>query len=464
MYLLGTDSFLIVNKQFIKTRCAADPALWTRWARLRHLTDSLKLNYPDPWQVRAEKMVWLQREFAGETDPFIQVCLQSFAMQVSISDETGLHALLAQKNLPVSAVDAAFAQLIKQQLRQGKWEQAGKLVQEFQTLRPDSPNISDPSFGSNDFNLLAQTLRRLDSLEQSALPEDERLWHKGLAVQLFCTKAFVFTNEASCYDTGLADSMYRELVLRFPKSARADDADYRLIVNNLCYEGEDGSDHPEEVAAWKKFLKKYPDSKWRPFALGSMAWALDRSEKALREGLRLYAEAERLRPDLFDENNPEGRFASAKAEFQKQLDRLDLKFSVYLKKNKTKVGDPVELIFELKNTSAEMKKRYGVLDPNLPNFAVEVISEDFLAKCIKPAVFVESTTVRFPSGNNVYGNRDIPPGGVYRETWDITRLIGQYRNAIPGRYVIDQPGRYTVHAYCAFDYEREGVKVMVEVE
>lgn len=459
LYVVTPDTFTVINKRYL----SEDPTRLFRMEKLNRLSDSLHLQQTEDWPVRREKLAFLKKQFPGETDPFILSRFQYFAVNFFNGyDEKSLQALLLEADIDPAVIDLAYNNLIEMLVRRGDLREALKTGRTFKKNRPDY--FTGQVNKSQNWALLETTVLRLDSLDAASLPEDKRLWAKGNVLSYFCGNSAYLTNEASCYDYSFADSLYRKLVRQFPKSPLADDADYHLIVDGLCYEGEDGCCHPEEVVAWQTYLKKYPDTERWAEILCRMAWAQGREEAELREGLRLIAEAEQLRPEWFSEGAADGKLW-IKRELQQMLDRYELDFSAQLKKGKIRRGEPVEIVFTLTNKAKAAKNLRFITDARYPNFSVEVIPEDAGVNCVRPLNFIESETFAYPSEKKAWGEKQVLPGKALRETWDLTKTANKYEGSRLGRFVFDQPGVYQIRAHCiVFAEERiaEMVRLVVE--
>jgi hypothetical protein len=298
---------------------------------------------------------------------------------------------------------------------------------------------------NNGFGILENSLRQLDSIDRVQQPADEKQWAKGQAMEWFCTHQ-TFSSSEVCYNYWLADSIYRLLIKQYPESDKADNAAYELLLHGRCYEGEDGSDHPEAVPGWRKFLQRYPNSELRADALCELCWVMASREnvKNLREGLKLLAEAERLRPALSKDRESNQQWM--KREIQRWLNWQELTFSIQLLKSTVKSGEPVQLQFMVTNTGIDTKKIRGFIDPAYPNFALEIRPEGDPATCMRTVPYLESKVSTHPTDEKKYGDRSLAPGKTYTETWDITKTAIKYNYPNVGRFVFDQPGVYIIKA------------------
>ncbi|MCB0530865.1 MAG: hypothetical protein KDD14_01630 [Saprospiraceae bacterium] len=449
LYLLGTDAFAIVNKQYLAKRYAADQTLPAKRALLNHLIDSLQVYPVDDWPVHREKTNFLIKQFAGISDPYIRSRIAQFAISFNCPrDEKSLRQFLEEDGLDTLIVDRAYICVVENMVRRGALRDALRLNLELKARYANSP----PFQGGNSERDLSQLLQtivgQLDSIDQTGNSAYEILWGRGLLIEEFCRRCEYFSNSV-CYDYRLADSIYLKLEREYPQSPRADDAAFQRIMNSRCHEGEDGSDHPEEVEAWEKFIRKYPISELRADALGNMTWALGRTEADLRKGLRWLAEAEQLNPALFeiDSNGNEiGYYAYTKREFQQQLNWIDLDFTFQFKKKNNRRNEPVEVVFIVRNKSNETKYLRRIIDPALPNFSIEVTPDNALVNCVRPLEYVESKVYNFPRNSAGWGILELPPGKTYSETWDLTKTVSREHSAFLGRYVFNQPGTYRVQA------------------
>jgi hypothetical protein len=457
LYLLLHDNFLIVNKKYLYQHQAGDPHLYQKIEYLRRLADSLHLNVQESWSERKAKIAVLNTYFPGETDPYLLSEINRYADLFTLpDDEKNLLDLLSKPDADTVVWSKAYVYLMRHYVQAGALRQAAALENTCQKTHDNLRGFQEtrPKMAAIEF-----TLRQLDSIDRSGPAEDERLWRYGIALQGFCVNQQFISSEV-CYSYWLADSLFRQLSNLYPQSAWADDAAYQLIMNSQCNEGEDGSNHPEIVKAWKKFLRQYPDTDKRPEVLCDMTWALDRSPADLRQGLQWLAEAEQLRPDWFLKHHQ-----GIKLDFQRQLDAFELNFTLQLKKTSVRVGEPVEVVFSLQNTATAPKKLQGFVDARFPNFSLEVTPETTEGSCVMPVTYLESQTSAHPQAEKFYGKKIIKGRQAYLETWDITQTAHKINNPNIGRFVFDRPGVYILKAHSDFWYlekTSEGVRLEVQ--
>lgn len=468
LYVLTDGRFLIISKKYLAQNYAADPALpekrvWVDW-----LIDSLTVYPPDEWPMHLEKTRYLKRQFEDLRDPYILSRLERFANSFrGPKDEAGLRRFLQYDDLDSIAVNQVYCSLISTFVHQGALRDALRLTLEINALRNDLPDFLTYASTPKLPELLKTTVERLDSVNRQVQPAYEHLWAEGVILEDFAQNCHWFTSEASCTNQILADSIFRKLVQQFPESPRADNAAYHLLANSICNEGEDGRDLPEQVELWQAFVHKYPESELRPHALGNIAWALGNTEADLRKSMRLLAEAERLNPELFKlDADGQSRMwlAGVKSSLQEELDRIELDFSITLKKNPCRRGEPVELVFTIRNTSKETKVLQRVLDPALPNFSVEVRPAQDLVNCVRPLDYVESKVYAYPKDAGLVGKFELPPGEVYRETWDLAKAVRRERTAYLGRYIFNQPGTYQIYASSPIIREKYSNTINLKIE
>lgn len=442
LYVLYPDTFLLVNKAYLSTNRAGDPHLFSKLDRLKALDDSLKLYESDPWPERKAKMAYLNALFPNETDPYIKEHLSQVSQFFKLPLQAdSLLILLNTPNMDKELRDRAFDQLLKDYVRNGHLRKALDLYLNVENKQPD---IGSVERYKSSIATLKTSLHQLDSIDQMEQNEYEREWAKGKAMEWFCTKQGFFQSEV-CYNYWLADSIYKRMLRLYPTSPLADNAELRRIDFTICHEGEDGSNHPEEIVVWKRFLKKYPETELKAEVLCNMAWALGREKKDLYQGLRWVSEAEKLRPDLFlkDKKN---NLSWIKESFQKDLDWLELDFKVRVKNTHFHTGDPVILEFSVQNMGMEPKRLNGYQDKRYPNFSLEIAPLENDPSCIRPVTYLESKTSAFGDETTV-GSWQIAPGNTYKEAWDITKTAHKFNNPVLGSFVFDRPGTYKLKAH-----------------
>lgn len=443
LYLQYPDTFLIVSKEYLKKARKGDPELGAKLRRFKALSDSLKLySSEDSWSVKKDKIAYAWTFFSNESDPYIRSTLNQLAQHFTLPDDEGqLRALVQQPGVDTVLLDKGYSQLMMKMVLAGKLRETYTDAKKYQKRRPDAPFFKGES---NGLSALETSLHQMDSIDRTAQPVDEKQWAKGQAMEWFCTHQRFFSSEA-CYNYWLADSIYRLLVKQYPESSKADNAAFQILIHEPCHEGEDGSDHPEEVPGWRKFLQRYQNSDLRAEALCALVWAMGRKVKDLREGLKLLAEAERLKPALFDDQKDNNQ-VWVKLAFQRQLDWQELEFNIQLVKTTVKKGEPVQLQFLVKNTGIDTKKIRGFIDPAYPNFALEITPEGDPATCMRTVPYLESKVSTHPTDEKKYGDRLLAPGKTYTETWDISKTAIKYNYPNVGRFVFDQPGVYVIKA------------------
>ena len=442
LYLLCPDTFLIVRKTYVFDHYAGDLALLVKIKRLRSLADSLQIYRSESWSEQQAKMIFLKSQFPGETDPYILAQLLQFAGYFSLpTAEKSLRSLLLDRHLDTIIAYSAYSALALHYVTAGKLRKVLALHQEIRSKRPELY-----FFKRRDTNLevVKTSVHQLDSIDRTGQPAYEKLWAKGKAMQWFCVNQQYLSSNL-CYNYWLADSIFRRLVRLYPQSPRADDADYELIIDNICHACEDGSDHPEEIRDWKIYLRKYPATERRAEILCAMAWALGRDLPDLRQGLRWLAEAERLRPELFADDHQMSQ-SGTKADFQRQLDRFEIEMSIRLKKSNVHMGEPVEIVFSVRNTAAARKKLSVRANPGVPNFTLNIIPEEAGENCVRPTTYIESQTPAYSQNDPANKIKDLPAGKTHVETWDLTKTAHKLSNPNLGRFVFDRPGVYVITA------------------
>lgn len=464
LYFLNEQKLVIVSQKFLRKRCEiGNPNL--QYAEFRQMLDSLKIYNSIDWRDRRAKIEILKKHFQKPGNSYFRAEIGQLFSQLSSAcpDETCLLEMLTDSTLENSAVDAGFENLIARRARLGDLRGAVAAGGMFRKHRPESKFYEkyEHADGSESDNLLSleAALKSLDSLDAAGLPADVLLFQKGKRLeQMVVGSGEYFVGNSSCYDFSLPDSVFRKLERTMPNSELADDAAF--ILNRFCFEGEDGSCLPEAVQSWQKFIKKYPNSDRRAEALANAAWALCHDNlQDLKKGLRWLAEAEQLRPDLFLKNS-EPNLNSIKETFQNNLDRREIRFSMRLKKSKIKTGEPVELIFSLKNTGEEKKTLRQIVSEGRSNFHVEVSFENPNLDCIAPVRFSEIENFVSPPE---FVERKIAPGEVFEETCDLTKAVQKRRFAGLVRFPFDQPGVYRIRGFWSFADEYES-SVILEVE
>lgn len=461
---LYRDTFLVVSRSFLADKLMGDQQIIAKWKRFGHLTDSLRPQDNDTWVIRKQKISFLKQQMQRETDKELLAGMHRQIMHFyDFRDDNKLEQMLSDSDVEDEVAGIIYERLLERQVRKGDFQKA---LQTFQTFKSRLPGDAffEEGYKVQAWEQIVAAVGRFDSLDHAGLPPDALLWYKGNAMADLCVHCGYFEGEA-CFDLTLADSVYRLIVKKFPAGKYADDADFELISNSICNEGEDGSDHPEEVEDWARFIKKYPHSDKRPYAMMSMTWALGRTEADLRKGLSILDEVARLRPDWQAGAGEDGsRFVSIRREFQQQLDVFEMEVSVVLKKRKVRKGEPVELTFVLKNKGAKPKTARLVQMAGSPNFSVNIEQDAPDLSCVRPILFEENTGSVYPRNAADFKEIILKPGESYRETWDITRTALKFFEARVGHFTFDFPGKFRIWAKCENGMGTMNEPVLLEVE
>jgi hypothetical protein len=305
LYVLLNKSFLIVNQDWLNKNRGPLPASIAEMRRLEFLADSLKVygvdGSPDKWYRHLPKIAFIRSIFHGEINPAVLQKIDQIARGFDIPERRdSLMSILARPGLDTSVMHALYYNLIKRDVSRGALKSALEAIAVYKAKAPNAGYFQKHAEGVRSLNTV---ISRFDSLEKAMSTPDELLWHKGQVMELLCRSSGMLTEEEEpCYDFSPADTMYNRLIRLFPRSPRAEDADYQLIILRFCEEGSDGRNEPDVRTAWKNYLKKYPDGKRNAEALCHMAWASGTTKSELRQAVAWLAEAKQLRPDLFDQN------------------------------------------------------------------------------------------------------------------------------------------------------------------
>lgn len=439
-----TDSLLaIVNQKYLLTKCLGDQHLFTRIRRLNWLEDSLQLNKSDQWLERQAKMNYIAQLFSGEKDAYLLWKIQYYRGVFSLpQDEKSLATWIKQPGLDENTIKTACGNVVSNLIHQGEWQKAVELADKFNVQ--SALNRHNPSKGGNMLDYFREAVKEFNRIKNSDAAEDEKSWLIAERILKTSLESQYF-NSGGCggTDLNLAFKAYNKFLKHYPKSSRADDVEFQIAsLSSSWNEGD------VERSVWEAFLKKYPNSNCQAEAKIRLANCFYNGNVAeVKRGLTLFAEAEKASPQIFSGKN--GEFYNEwRGHLEKRLEELLLEFSISLKKDRVKTGEPVEITFSLLNKHTKTQTIPQFAKKDVPNFFIEVaVESDGTESCLNNPQFYDFNDRSVVDDPNTYHDVLLKPQKYYTETWDITKMARKHHQYLPGRYTFDRPGVYVITAY-----------------
>ncbi len=425
-------SLVVADRAFLMKKSESPSAgLFGKLARLDQLRDSLGLWSEEPMAARIEKIAFLERVFPAPREAVLDKHLAEFVRRgrLLFSAENSLFLLKIAEKWPEKARFTS-SEWFDGLLREGRFAEAKSVVDAFAFLWSDEHKINSSRL------TVEEAVSREDSLRRLRLAPDERLWATVMTIQN-ATQNFGYIGQT-------VDSLLRRLVERFSSSPRADDAAYLLILKDT--EPESDCDSPRQnaqaAAAWRDFLARWPEADRRAEALAHLAFSSGETAAELRQSLEFLEEAKRLNPSLFNEET--GNFAYFEREIRSDLDRLELVVSLRARHSKFRLGEPIELILEIKNVSNFEKEIPVWGRAGEPNLIGSVALAGGGEVCARPLRF-ENAAVFFAAEDQADGSIRLAAGASRVQKIDFSKKclaenLGE-RPAL-GRYVFDQKGAF----------------------
>jgi hypothetical protein len=454
LYVLTSKGLSIINKHFFFERYTIEPNHHTKLEQLKRVIDSIQSISEHDWR---KKMIYAQEikaTFIQEADPEILQTLNYIFHLVIPKKEQYLRDFIQMDGVTAEQLDNAYRQLCLESIVKGNLVQAKKWSNELQLRLPNAPFILQSEIPRS----LEITLNRFDSIEQTNLLPDEKMWRNYEIMSDFCYCCDEFIDEACGYDQTLSDSILRRFTVLFPKSIWADNVAYALALS-----GCDVRDGSNIVANIENFLRLYPDSELRAEALCQMARSNEREEAKLRQSIAWLEQAEALKPELFKEDAfGQKQF---KQDLQKQLDAYEIDFSIKMNEPISARG-PVSMTFTLLNKSSKAKTFESFAKNTLPNFSITLQQENIETHHLKPVMFEPDREALKKTNATLGKNIHLRGKGIYQETWDIGKIILKEGNSYYGRYILEKNSHYVVKAFFlnGFGYEKSSNELRFELK
>ena len=235
---------------------------------------------------------------------------------------------------------------------------------------PSDPEEIKKMLVQNDFQL-AELYYFQFAMSDSALQEYNRLItnfpeNPGIPKALF-SMAYIYRQNLK--DTTAADSLYREIVRRYPKTGYAKEArktlglppieDENLLAEQIFLEAEklnfDQNLPQEAIKKYREVVRKYPDSVYAPKALYAVAWIYENELGRGKEALGAY---QSLKNEF-----PKTLFASVAEKKLRAVERVKQARADSIKQKAAKAAKKQTAVIDLKHkTAADSLNRKAVKD------------------------------------------------------------------------------------------------------
>ncbi len=280
----------------------------------------------------------------------------------------------------------------------------------------------------------------LDSLHALAIPQDERLWSKGIILEQMLQYDWFLGNYFR--DLSLANSEYQQLLNLFPESPFASQAEWKL--KKYCGEQDPCGEfkgYLECIEYYKSFIKKYPKSKvlpevyraisqhymYLPCVESEKIWCIKQSIDYL-DSLQIYF------PNYDDIQSITHKKQYLYREIEKRMWDIQLKAP---KRIFTK-NEPIILSATLKRKAISSMARRLPVYKTSNNFIVKVKGSKGKKKDNEDLFRQLYQTLE-----KEFYELTLSPGQVYSETLDITKNVRSRRNYLPGAFFLPK-GKYQI--------------------
>lgn len=289
---------------------------------------------------------------------------------------------------------------------------------------------------------------QLQNIKNQDLNEDERLWKVGnIYYELF--QLVGPEVEMSYIDMSYPFSYFDSLLNLYPSSSFTDDVEFAVLrhTEGSSHEGGDYSYNLEAIKLYEDLLKKNPSTNLRPNIIYELA-TLRRDaytytknfSTSLQEALEYLDTLEKDYPYFYLEKNGE----KARNEFNDLLRKNLWSLSIQSNKKEYKLGEDVEISFNLKNIDTKSKKISISKNASIPSFALSIEWYPFDPHDNR------YNYVRIEKDPNVnmprYRDSLISQNTSYCEEWIITKSA-RNSSSEPGYFRLVDEGKYKIKAY-----------------
>ncbi len=301
---------------------------------------------------------------------------------------------------------------------------------------------------------VSKSYKLIKTIHSSNLPEDLRLWKLGKSYyDLFC---FVGPEtEGSTMNMSYPFTYLDSLLKNYPTSNYADDAEFLMLshIEGGSHEGGDNSYNLTAIEKYKAILKKYPTTEFTPDIYYKICGLYYYNESSFEEKPKYY----KLALDYADKIVSEYPFFAKEknvAELKKSIKQSisEVLWDLIIKSDKTdyRPDEPVEITFNLKNIDIKSKSIQLLKDNRVPNFSLWIERYPFDEHATTHEI------IRLERAAENYNKEKIDTligmNQTYSETWNIERNARDSFRDAPGKFTLDETGRYKISAYGSENY------------
>jgi tetratricopeptide (TPR) repeat protein len=248
-------------------------------------------------------------------------------------------------------------------------------------------------------------------------------------------------------------TFFTELLRKYPSSPWADNAEYLMFSyeEGSSHEGGDTGYNIEANEAYKKFIKRYPDSELIPEIYLRIA-GLYFDYGTGQEDRKKYLEAAKVYTDKFYKEYPGHALTSEADQFlsylDDELDKLHWSLTIQAGKTTYAKNEPVLITYTLRNGAPRPKTIKMYADTSYSNFSQYVTFSPIEAVNEGRYVMIEIYPQKLSSEMKEV---IIQSGQTYTETKDMTKWVKAESFGNQGYYIMEQPGEYLVKAFFRYD-------------
>lgn len=308
----------------------------------------------------------------------------------------------------------------------------------------------------------------LKAINESDAEEDLKLWKRGsLYYKLFLSVGPV--SEGSSYIMTYPFRYYDTLLLKYPSSEYADNAEFKMLAHEEggSHEGGDNSFNVEAIKLYESLIEKYPDTDLKATIYRQIAYLtweaygnIDERRQQLRSGISYLDKAKNIDPAYYQEKDLD----QLKKELEKSLSRFMWKLSIESDQKVYSIGDDIMIAFSIENIDTKEKSIAIPEDSTIPAFTLHIEKYPLNDRNYGP------TYMRLESSSQTY-NRNrlkklIPINESYSEKWDITKVARASLRDAPGKFVFNEYGRYKIYAQASdngYDRNIRSEPIWIEV-
>ncbi|MHC1774245.1 MAG: tol-pal system YbgF family protein [Lentimicrobium sp.] len=300
---------------------------------------------------------------------------------------------------------------------------------------------------------VSKSYKLIKTIHSSNLPEDLKLWKLGKSYyDLF--RYVGPETEGSTMNMSYPFTYLESLLKNYPTSNYADDAEFLMLSHvEGTYEGGDISYNLIVIEKYKAMLKKYPATEFAPDIYYIICGLYYYSEPSFEEKPKYYKLALDYADKIVSEYPSfakEKNVAELKNSIKKSISEVLWNLNIKSDKTDYKPDEPVVITFNLKNIDNRSKSIQLLKDNRVPNFSL----------WIKRYPFDEHATsyeiIRLERATESYNKEKIDTligqNQTYSETWNIERNARDSFTDAPGKFTLNETGRYKINAYGSENY------------